>query len=234
VSGISFVVVSTPRSGTGYTAKLLQSLGIDCTHERYCIPCGNEHDDLLELHPVIFHAGVFEGLPWGDASWMHAPYLSRLPLTTKVLHQVRDPVKTINSIIHSGHVDLEGGGSYRAFVRQRVSFGNLITNPYESHEAQQLALAQYFWLFWNESIEAQARTVKHPYFRYRVEDVTDNMLMRAIGIFNLPELIFRWKHVEQSPDRDFNTRGACPEICTPENLSPGVRALARRYGYDYY
>src|SRR5437870_668008 len=102
---IPFVVASTPRSGTGYIAQLLSALGVACGHEKY-----------FNKKSQTYHVQTLEGC----SSWLSVPFLDRLPVQTVVLHQIRDPVRTINALIKTHNV-LNGTGYNMPFLRKHYS-----------------------------------------------------------------------------------------------------------------
>ena len=127
---IKYIVVSSPRSGTGYTAEAFSRLGLNCGHEQSFFP-----------GQYVYHK---QGEKiWGDASWLAVPFLDKMPPGTLVLHQTRDPIKTLDSM--SGRRQLRGNtepagegprGEYTKFLK--VFFDN-----WESRESQQERLARF-------------------------------------------------------------------------------------------
>ena len=77
-----FVIVGPGHSGTRYTAMLLQAAGIRCGHETWWTLTGTKPRS-LRLQ--------------GDSSWVATFQLDTY--TGKILHQVRDPLKVINSFV---------------------------------------------------------------------------------------------------------------------------------------
>lgn len=162
MSDISYVVASTPRSGTGYAAELLSAMGMRCGHEGAFSPG--------TCHYSRSNAGI-----WGDASWLVAPRLSGLPKTTLVLHQLRDPVKSLDSMMTRRQ--LRGKwkpgqdsprGEYTNFLIKHVA-------NWDSDESSQERLVR-FWVAWHTLIEGAASNAGLRYFRYRVEDINEDLL----------------------------------------------------------
>ena len=85
IQPIKYVVVSSPRSGTGYTAEVLNRLGLNCGHETWFFPGRT----LYQKHGEKF---------WGDSSWLAVPFLVKMPMGTLILHQLRNPIKTLDSM----------------------------------------------------------------------------------------------------------------------------------------
>lgn len=84
------LVVGHPRTGTGYTAKLLQSWGLDVWHERLGED-GISHWGLAakEAEPVIFADPDFPDLSYESFDWQC------------VIYCVRDPKHSIPSIVYT-------------------------------------------------------------------------------------------------------------------------------------
>lgn len=161
---IAYVVVSMPRSGTGYTAKLLSALGLNCGHERAFNP-----------GPCNYHKEIEV---WGDASWLAVPFLENMPSTTLVLHQLRDPVKTLDSMMTRRQ--LRGRwkpeqemprGPFTDFLMKHVS-------GWESCDHKERLVR--FWVEWNTRIENEIRDASLQHLRYRLEDM-DESLLRTIA-----------------------------------------------------
>lgn len=213
---ISYVVVSTPRSGTGYIAQALSRLGLCCGHESCFRPDGQSYWQ---------RAGSV-----GDASWLAVPFIDRLPPGTVVLHQTRDPVRAINSIN-------SGARYFREWPQTREDY--LASDPYRrfilDHTGSwtwpdgETERGAHFWHNWHRWIEAAAaRRDDLRYLRYRLEDLDEELLGRVRGLIlgeaPIPEAI---------PDvpRDYNHRDAVRESVSRGGLPAGAAELAERYGY---
>ncbi len=80
-----WVLTGMPRSGTTFSAALLTRVGMDFGHEEV-------------FHPHLTHymgMGKFDG----DASWLAVPFLGELPGDSRVVIQVRDPLKVVGSLV---------------------------------------------------------------------------------------------------------------------------------------
>lgn len=84
-SDLSFIILSTGRSGSGYTAKVLTNAGIPTGHEISYNLQGNTKTDFI-----------------GESSWLALPYVEEgvYPSGTILYHQTRHPLKTIGSLIN--------------------------------------------------------------------------------------------------------------------------------------
>lgn len=161
VTDIAYVVATTPRSGTGYAASLLSSLGLNCGHEKSFNPGPCNY---RKAFPI-----------WGDASWLSIPFLKNLPSTTLVLHQIRNPVKTLDSMM--ARRQLRGRfkpehkiprGPYTNFLKKNTNGG------WESCDAEDRLVK--FWIEWHTRIEADILACGLQHFRYRIEDVDESLL----------------------------------------------------------
>ena len=209
MGAISFVVVSTPRSGTAYTAKLLNAIGVSCGHERYFDTDKQVIEDRSQEQ-------------FGDSSWLAAPFLKSLPLDTIILHQIRDPIKSINSLIYTKHLYLDlYENRYIAFINRHTPFPGRLTT--------QQQLAMFFWCYWHQLIEKNASG--HRYFRYQVENIPIDLLMVLLS--NHGDKISAREN-EISIPKDCNTRGTPLPFVTKDILTSEVISLATRYGYKSY
>lgn len=129
------IVTGTPRSGTKYIANLLCRLGVNSSHELYFNPF---YQSIAELKHDV------------EVSWMAAPFLHELPPDVLIVHLVRDPLKTINSLAATGH--MKAGNIYADF---------LFKHSRTSHPV-------HSWYRWNMLIEQCAKS--RPYVRIRLED----------------------------------------------------------------
>ena len=108
MSQLSYVVVSTPRSGTGWAHAVYTAMGLRCGHEAH-FHYGKQQWACVSMPEV-----------WGDSSWMAAPFIPELPPGTVVLHQVRNPVASVASM--AGHFAKWGewDDPYIAFMMRRM------------------------------------------------------------------------------------------------------------------
>ena len=204
---ISFVVVSTPRSGTTFTADLLRSMGVHCDHEYYFNPDHRiTHDDAHEK--------------FGDASWMAAPFLRSLPKDTVILHQVRDPLYTIDSMIDTGHFNFEHADNpYIRFIRKHVPFPEGL---------DVVGRGMFFWAYWHRLIEREASAHQRPWWRYQLERLDAARIASVVG----HEIDPRTAAMFQRTTPNNNTRGqAGTHSITEDVLTDTVRAMRREYGY---
>jgi len=211
MSDISFVVVSTPRSGTTFAASLFSALGVHCDHEYY-----------FNLEHAVTSDLAYD--KFGEASWFAAPFLHKLPAETVILHQVRDPLKTINSLISSGAMG-SGPTPWLSWdwLKRHTQFPDL--------NASEAELAMFFWCQWHKRIErAMGCGIRRAYFRYRVEQIEESLpfIMRLIGLRPDPALAAA---ALASVSTSTNSWGEYENVVARENVSAEVRELATRYGY---
>ena len=222
---LSYVVVSTPRSATAYTARVLSRLGFRCGHEKYFLPFRVE-------------AGHMKYGLLGDASWLAMPFIGGLAPGTLVLHQLRDPVRTINSI-NSGaryfgrppdRLPDNNRSPYRYFIAKHTQGWH-----WPDTEAERGA---HFWSEWHRRIETEVeRRGDLLYFQYRVESLDARLLNLIAG------LICRARGEGRGPGRDkassalasvsrkHNHRSEVLESVNWDTLPDAARDMAIKYGY---
>ena len=160
------LITGCGRSGTLYSAKIWQSLGLDIRHERPVPPNGIMGAD-------------------GAASWFMAADDSRPPSGPSILdytfdvviHQVRHPLKVIASM---AQFVLQHGKRAPGYIERHVPDTKL--SPEEQNHLdfkQQLVLrASRYWYRWNLMAEAKADKI------VRVENLNEELpdLCDLIGI----------------------------------------------------
>jgi hypothetical protein len=179
-----FVVTSCARSGTLFMAQCLSRLGHACGHEALFTPNTTAVPDFGDAQ--------------GDVSWLAAPFLADLPAGTVVVHQVREPLATIRSIVGvrvfqtAPHplMDLR----YR-LQSYRVRLARPITNPRFVRFADrhcpglfdipdEPSRAAAYWVRWHRMIAAAQDRDHLTYERVRVEELDDDrvaQLDRLLG-----------------------------------------------------
>ena len=160
-----FVITGCRRSGTVYSSTLLSKLGVPCGHETIFFPSA-----LLDRTSLDWPT------TWlGDASWLAAPYLKNLPPSTLVLHQVRDPLAVIRSLMRTKF--FEQPSAYRRFA--------------ELHEpglenGTALERAMHYWTAWNLLTERASEVEHLRYRRYRLEDLDQTFLVELLDEIGRP------------------------------------------------
>jgi hypothetical protein len=149
-----FVIAGTGRSGTMGMAMLLNRAGIRTAFEQFF--CAREVNALVGSRYPCFLA---ETGCAGEVSSLAPPYLRHLPTETVILHQVRNPVATLASLM--GQWDITGD-SIKWWPN--IKFNRMYV-PETSADDEPLAFYIRYWLRWNEMIEPYAAR------RYRIEDL---------------------------------------------------------------
>lgn len=210
-----FIVVGSGRSGTGWAAELLSRLHIPTGHEVVFNP------------QKIFEAG---GIPdWeynrGESSWLVAPFLGDLAMPG--VHLVRNPLEVVRSMMGIGFFDRTNPGHkvYEDFAMAGVG-EDWDAPPLD--EAEHLDRVCAFIVRWNEMIES------HGLARFRIEDLTDDIetvrdMTNALGC-GKPDR----NKVEKALKDTGNKTNSRPrnEKITWQDVTPTLRELAERYGYE--
>ena len=244
MSQIRYVVASLPRSGTKYISKVLTELGQNCAHEEHfsCSMGGQGIVDIPDAPEV-----------WGDASWMAVPLISKLPAGTVVFHQLRDPIKVLNSNLPPG------GDSY---FRSWNEHAGLVTDPLydkpipykryiweqtrewvwpsgvaeEAESLEEIERLLFWWMNWNLWIESSAlQRSDLIYIRYKLEDLDANLLRNIANVIQ-PEVVGpRKAHCQEVLNKvstSTNRHRTPNDRITYEMLPPSARLLMYRYGYS--
>ena len=211
-SPIKYVVVSTPRSATGWTSQVLTAMGLRCGHEKHFAPDRQVYGAELEADRT-----------WGDSSWMAAPFIDKLPPFTMVLHQTRNPCDTIASMVALKHFDHwdKPSSPYHVFMHEHIVMDGRL-DP--------IQLAAWFWYAWHVGIEERGQLRGWPWYaRYRVESVDVGVMYRWI-MSRHPTTDQLRKALEVPTDVN-SKPGRHKPIVTMDMLPTRVVDLARRYGY---
>jgi hypothetical protein len=179
-----FVITGAPRSGTLFLAEALARLGHRCGHEEV-------------FNPYVTSTFSF-GSAQGDVSWLAAPFLDRLPPGTIVVHQLRDPLAVITSLVGQRFLQTEPHPMMLARYRlqhHRIRVGKPITNPLFIRFAadhcpdvfsydDEPTRSAHFWTSWTALIARGADRAGVDVHRVRVEDLDGPALLdlcHAIG-----------------------------------------------------
>jgi hypothetical protein len=190
---IPFVIASTPRSGTAYITRILNELSIGCVHEQY-----------FERYQQVYFVDDNRGC----SSWLSVPFLHLLPKETKILHQVRDPVSTINSLIDT-HNYRNCVGRNMPFLRSKFSATT------DQPEAE-------FWYDWHLRID------KYAHFRYRLEDLPLDDILEYLEVSRSRSEVDKAIRLVTTSFNSYGPVKAHMQWCDlPEN----VKCLAVEYGY---
>jgi hypothetical protein len=166
-----FVVTSCARSGTLFMANALARLGHACEHEGRFTPSTTSVPDF--------------GRAQGDVSWLAAPFLADLPSGTVVVHQIREPLATIRSLVGVRMFQTRPHPLMQLRYRLQyyhVRFARPITNArfirFAEHHCpgvfdltDEPSRAAYYWVFWHRMIASAADRADVTYERLRMEDL---------------------------------------------------------------
>jgi len=238
---IRYVVASLPRSGTKYISLVLDKMGLNCSHEGWlnnlkCETFSNRSSDV-----------------WGDVSWMAAPHIAQLPAGTVVFHQLRDPIKVLNSNLPPGgdsyfrtwdkNAGLDSDPLYKKhlpwkrFIWEQTQdwvWPNGVSEEAESPEEIERLI--FWWANWNLWIESAAmQRADLVYVRYKLEDM-DGELLKNIAHVIQPDIIPpRLQHCEnilKEVPTTVNRHRTPNNRITAGMLPPAARLLMYRYGYS--
>jgi len=217
-SPLRLAIVACPRSGTRYTASLLQALHVGCGHELVAVA----ETGLVvppRMPPLV-----------ADASWLLVPFLGRVEdAGVSIAMQVRHPLRAIPSIARRGLLELEGNrldrstlaGAFGSFARRYC--------PRALEGRTPLERAALFWVYWNRSILAAA-----PAIRIQVEDLKPGELIRLAELAGAQVSLEEAGAALAFAPRDLNRSRAAPPSLAWSDLGAAegeVRGLADLLGY---
>lgn len=201
------LVVGAPRSGTRYTARLLQSLGAKVRHENFgvegCVSSLLTAEDFYyPFHkPIQMEDGTIRIPRRSEIEWEH------------ILHQVREPLGCISSLCYRGGPDM--------FWRWQEKHSAVNGDMYPVERR-----AMRFWVQWNYMAECISEAT------YRVEDmatVFPELLRPALGMSEEVEA----PHVERqiAPHGDIHRYTWDELMKIDSSAARTCQFYARRWGY---
>lgn len=137
-----FVIAGCGRSGTLFVAHALTFAGVRCAHEEY-FTAYTYINDVRDFPWWLRHTRTS-----GEASSLVTPYLSLLPRGIHVVHQIRNPVKVIRSLMGLKVFDPDLG--MRHLPNVRFFFRHM---PMCKHDDEPIVLAMKYWLHWNRHVD---------------------------------------------------------------------------------
>jgi hypothetical protein len=172
---------------------------------------------------------------------MVAPYISRLPKNTTIVHQIRDPIATMNSNLKPQHIPSSvvydwtkrpPENPYSQFVWDH-------TRDWVWADTERERIMQ-FWIGWHKKIEYEvAKRADLNYVRLKIEELDE------MALFDLakklgptcwegkgPPTEYVYKALSLVPT-NYNRHGAVGAKFDIGNISPQVKELAENYGYAY-
>jgi hypothetical protein len=226
---LRFIVTGTGRCGTVYMARVLTSIGVPCGHEGIF---NNEPPDIVENRFLGKMAPrtsqVSENFGWldesrmiADSSYMAVPYLKKF--NVPLIHVVRNPFDVISSFIKDlKYFNYETNNFFNAGGWENFIFYHLpgLKKVYEPIER-----ACYFYLEWNERIEAHKDN--RPYYFHKIEDDFSDELFGFLNV-KPQKITFRNKKINTMKKRDKNF---APEDIPDGEIKDRFLNMVARYGY---
>lgn len=204
------VVTGAGRSGTGYMAALLTSMGLACGHELVF----NPWTDL-----------PFFGNLQGDASWLAIPFVADLAADTIVVHQIRNPLDFLRSSV--GIHMLTDPGPYLDFIGRHW--------PWVLGLPDDLTRSLAYWVTLNQAVE-RFRDAGRPYIRSRLEDLDENGVLRLARALDLDKSDEQVLDAYRALPGKVNARQRDESIrwgdIPASSLRDEAAEMARRYGYE--
>lgn len=189
---------------------------------------------------------------WGDSSWMAVPYIEKLPPGIVIFHQLRDPLKVLNSNLPvggdsyfrtwDGNAGLASDTLYKKSIPWKRFIWDNTQNwvwpdgvASEAESSEEIERLIHWWINWNLWIEFSAmKRSDLIYIRYRLEDMDANLLQNISDVIN-PNTVPTIQLCEDTLKEISTTtnRHRTPnDRITVDILPPAARLLMYRYGYD--
>ena len=218
------VITGCGRTGTLYTCNLLALCGFRACHETiYCHEQSPDFPDLDKIDEQWRHE-CFE------VSWQAAPFIQYFTAETVVLHQTRNPLKSLRCwTVHH-------------MLREENPTCELVHKVFpECAVGTDLERAVAYHVLWNQLIEMDARSFA--YQRFQVEKLDFDLVCGLLEYSQVPitelddVLRSRIRFALQQSPRDINSCTHGPEdditwdmvLKTPRGQE--LKDMAERYGY---
>lgn len=217
-------------------AEALAALGHACGHEQLFTPDSRGVPPFRDAQ--------------GDVSWLAAPFLDQLPHDSVILHQVRDPLATIRSMLGVRMFQTKPHPLMQARYRlqyHHIRFGQPITNarfvrfaadhcPGLFDLPDETSRAAAYWVRWNQRIAEAGGRGHLRYERYRVEDLDDDLLVRFDHLLGGAASPADVAAVRASLGTSTHRARQVDAVTLDDVADPTIRAqlaaLALDYGYD--
>ena len=219
------LITGCPQGGTTYMATVLSKLNIgECGHER-----------VFTAHDRKPGWADARGVPLDmEVSWWGAKYLKGIEDGVVVLHQTRNPLLQMRSVLERGvpnnrsHVwdSFPGLRKYQPEKR--------ITRVCKRSREVFLNYGVAFYYFWNRSIDSSGKIR----FRYSVEDVSVDLVKRILSAIDeeVPDYLIE-DALFTTPDHcNTNFHDKEPPVVEWEDIEdcdyfPYLKSMAQEYGY---
>ena len=232
MKSLKYLVVGTGRSGTVFMSRFLTSLGIVCGHESIFTHYGLEEAiKRLQNPDRIQNSAVSEdgdrlnidsSLQVAESSYMAAPFLNHNFLKdTKIIHVVRNPIKTISSLYFDAQF-------FNEEELPQIPYYNFVLRyiPEINQFEDRLTKNILFWSLWNQMIEQRSK--KTNYFRFKIDEGVYSDLYDFLGV-KPTDYVYKnvkantWKKRVRNITHDDITNIEAAEI---------LWDFAKRYGYN--
>ncbi len=215
---IRAVVTGCPHSGTRYMAKVLAEARIPVLHET-----------LINCSQALLRPNYFD--IQAEVSWFAPGWFHKFPDDIMILHQVRDPIEVMNSLI--ARCVLQPSKSVNTYWLYEVSKSLGFQHIYDMSMP---ARAMLFWYHWNKIIENFGLPGNRYYHRYRIEYFSFSVTRAASYVLAwFPQCFDRFLlHMAMNKvPRDFPRVTDEKLVSITWSMLPDkVRGLAERYGYS--
>lgn len=190
----AIVIIGCGRSGTTFTSRWFKNINIKIGHERFLRDCISSWYLTSEQNKVPL------GPSFGDL----------LKIDKVVIHQVREPLKAISSMLSTGSLSWH-------FLAKEIP-----VNP--SNDAKVLMAMKYYY-YWNRLSEKKAQfRVRAEYFEHDIARVLNVLDYRNIPINNLTE-------TSRVNTRSYKSLSFHDLVLEDAQLANNIIKMGQGYGY---
>jgi hypothetical protein len=183
----------------------------------------------------------------GDVSWLAAPFVSELANGTVVLHQVREPLATVRSMVGVRMFQTKPHALMQVRYRlqhYRIRFARPITNarfvrfaaehcPGVFDLPDEASRAASYWVRWNQMIERSASRSGLAYRRFRVEALDDELLHQLDGLLGGTATLADVAAVRRDLGTNTHRARQVDELSLDAIGDPDTRAALTALGQEY-
>lgn len=230
-----FVITGCGRSGTTYIFNLLSNIGCECRQEEYyasLIKKGPLFYSLKHKYKLKLLNAVWDTNYQGEAAWQAVPYLGYLPKSVIVFHQIRHPMMYIRSRQKKGLVSGPFRQKYCQIDISTVNEREFFILPLED----QVNYLTEFWIKWNLMVEERVKIHKNTYFRYKIEDVDKDLILKLMDMVGFKVDTVKLEQEFSTLPKNIHSRGSSNQSINWQMVKPSlleqVKQLSGKYGYN--
>lgn len=213
---VNFLITGCPRSGTRFIANFLNLNGLRVSHERFRGDTNNTDEGIVSW---VMGADT-DNAPWGPSS--------RNFSFTHIIHQVRNPLGAIGSILRNEH-----SRSWDYVCQLLPQIQNCIVQRSVLGKYSLVERSAAFWYYWNLLAEQKSELT------YSIDSFSQTTLTQIETVLGLSKGRLQARHSRtvsrRAAGRSYRSLGLSWRelyFCTSRPTFDNVTCLGGRYGFN--